>query len=189
MPVPDFSPGEVLTAAAMDSIGLWKVSETNFTNQPTVDIANCFTTDYQNYRIQIVITSTASTNTQLNLRLFNGGTTLASGYANFGFYVGSPGSGAFFTDNFTATLWAINQIGGNTPPAVTTIDMFGPRLTQRTAFTFQSFATYNSGGLEQRVNINGACSTTSTDQFPSLRILNGGSANMTGTVRIYGYRN
>jgi hypothetical protein len=29
MPVPDFSPGEVLTAAAMDAIGLWKITPTS----------------------------------------------------------------------------------------------------------------------------------------------------------------
>ena len=189
MPVPDFSPGEVLTAAAMDRVGMWLVSTTTFTNQTAVDVANCFTTDYDNYRIVISITSSASTNTQLNARLFNGGTTLATGYANFGFYVGTAGSGVFFNDNYTANLWALNQIGGNTPPAVTSLDIYGPRLAVRKQIVFQSFATYNSAGIETRLQINGANSDSNADLWQSFRLLNGAVANMSGTIRIYGYRN
>ena len=52
MPVPDFSPGEVLTAAAMDSIGLWKVASGTLSGTAT-NFVGCFTSDYTNYRIVV----------------------------------------------------------------------------------------------------------------------------------------
>jgi len=54
MPVPDFSPGEVLTAAAMDSIGLWLVkTQTIGTGVSSVTVTGAFSSSYENYLIQI----------------------------------------------------------------------------------------------------------------------------------------
>ena len=189
MTFPSFVSGEVLRAQDMNAVGMWLVSTTTFTNQTAVDVANCFTTDYDNYRILISITSSASTNTQLNARLFNGGTTLSTGYANFGWFVGSIGTGVFFNDNYTASSWSLNQLGGNTPPAVTSLDIYGPRQAVRKQIVFQSFATYNSSGIETRLQINGANSVSNADLWPSFRLQNGAVANMSGTIRVYGYRN
>lgn len=168
--------------------GLQLVKSSTFTNQTTVDIVDCFTTDFDDYLVKIVITSCASTNTQLNARLFSGGTTLSTSYANFAWYVGSVGSGVFFNDNFTASAWAINQLGGNVPPAVTQLTIFGPRLAQRKSTVFQSFATYNSSGIETRLQINGAGSVSNADLWTSLRLFNGALANMSGNVSVYGFR-
>jgi hypothetical protein len=52
MPVPDFSPGEVLTAAAMDSIGLWLVkSQTVGTGVSTVVVNDAFNTNFESYKV------------------------------------------------------------------------------------------------------------------------------------------
>ena len=52
MPVPDFSPGEVLTASAMDSIGLWLVkTQTVGTGVSSVTVTGAFSADYDNYLI------------------------------------------------------------------------------------------------------------------------------------------
>jgi hypothetical protein len=187
MPVPDFSPGEVLTAAAMDSIGLWKVSNTAFTSQATVDIENCFTTDFDNYRIQLVVTSSVTVNAALRMQLFDGGTTLSTGYGNFANFVSGGSSGVFFQDNFSGTHYLVGQIGGDRMPTVSSIDIYGPQLAQSTPLVFQSFSSYNTG-VQQRVVMNGSSSTTSTTAFPSLRISNEAGTNMTGSIRIFGYR-
>ena len=187
MPVPDFSPGEVLTAAAMDSIGLWKVSNTAFTSQATIDIANCFTTDFDNYRIQLVITSSVTVNAALRMQLFDGGTTLNTGYGNFSNFVNAGSSGVFFQEDFTGTHYLVGQIGGDRMPTVASIDIYGPQLAQSTPLVYQSFSSYLTFA-QQRAMINGSSSTTSTTAFPSLRISNGAGTNMTGSIRIFGYR-
>jgi hypothetical protein len=52
MPVPDFSPGEVLTAAAMDSIGLWLVkTQAVPAGGSAFTVTGAFSADYDNYRI------------------------------------------------------------------------------------------------------------------------------------------
>ena len=51
MPVPDFSPGEVLTASAMDSIGLWKLATVTATSGSTLDLTGVFSSDYDAYKI------------------------------------------------------------------------------------------------------------------------------------------
>jgi hypothetical protein len=69
MPVPDFSPGEVLTAAAMDSIGLWLVKTVTIGSAVTsVPVADAFSSTYDNYLIT-VNGGASSTPNEIRLRL------------------------------------------------------------------------------------------------------------------------
>ena len=70
MPVPDFSPGEVLTAGAMDSIGLWKVASGTLSGS-TVNFQGCFTSSYNAYEIYIT-SLRANANTEVGFRLLSG---------------------------------------------------------------------------------------------------------------------
>jgi len=69
MPVPDFSPGEVLTAAAMDQIGAWVLQTQTLTaSAGPIQFNNVFTEDYDTYFLAAHLqqnTSTASYNMQL----------------------------------------------------------------------------------------------------------------------------
>jgi len=69
MPVPDFSPGEVLTAAAMDQIGAWVLQTQTLTaSAGPIQFNNVFTTDYDTYFLTAHLqqnTTTASYNMQL----------------------------------------------------------------------------------------------------------------------------
>jgi hypothetical protein len=83
MPVPDFSPGEVLTAAAMDSIGLWKVATATATSGTTLTISNCFSADYDAYRVVMTDVRLASRNS-IAVQLENsGGLSLTDYYYYF----------------------------------------------------------------------------------------------------------
>ena len=79
MPVPDFSPGEVLTAAAMDQVGLWKIASASATSGSSLSIDNCFTSTYATYLILLedVRTTTAQ---GWNFRLRASGTDAVAAY-------------------------------------------------------------------------------------------------------------
>lgn len=49
---PDFVAGSVLTAAQMNKVGAWLISTTTVGSAvSTIPVANCFSSDYENYRI------------------------------------------------------------------------------------------------------------------------------------------
>ena len=70
---PDFTAGQVLTAAQMNSVGSWLVkSQTIGTTVSSVTVSDAFSADYKNYRI-VVSGGVASAN--MDLRLTLGSTT------------------------------------------------------------------------------------------------------------------
>lgn len=105
MTYPSFSVGEVLTAADMNAVGLWRVVPTGATNGTvgtdgavtvgnavtSVTVSGAFSSAYRNYRI-IVSGGTSSTGANLALTL---------GTANTGYY-----------SSIVYTLFATSVVGG-----------------------------------------------------------------------------
>jgi hypothetical protein len=80
MPVPDFSPGEVLTAAAMDSIGLWKIADGSLSlTTSATNVTGVFSSTYKNYRVLFNITARSGSN-RIEMRYINGTTPTSTGY-------------------------------------------------------------------------------------------------------------
>jgi hypothetical protein len=79
MPVPDFSPGEVLTASAMDSIGLWLVGSTTVTAQTTAILDGCFSSSYRDYLLVVDVTGGTS-NQELVMNFRVGGAAAVTNY-------------------------------------------------------------------------------------------------------------
>jgi hypothetical protein len=177
MPVPDFSPGEVLTAAAMDSIGLWLVkTQTVGSGVASVTVTGAFSADYDNYRITYTGgTASASANLQVTL----GGSTTA--YYNtlvYGTFATSLVN-ANVNDN-NAAQWSF--VGsGTTDFARLAMELQNPFLTTR---TFMS-STYSDAGNSGAVNgyLGNNTSHTAFTITPASGTLTG------GTIRVYGYRN
>ncbi len=122
MPVPDFSPGEILTASAMDSIGLWRVTTctvssaggtaatasngviTIGTGNTSVTVNNAFSADYDNYKI-IVSGASATTNVNVAMTL-NGGTT---GYFGCLVYGLTSGGSPLLATNSNGSAWSFQS--------------------------------------------------------------------------------
>jgi hypothetical protein len=179
MPVPDFSPGEVLTAAAMDSIGLWKIASVSVTSGSVLAVNNCFTSDYDNYRI--VCSNLKSTaNVALTMQLRNGTTPSTTGYAFAQAFI-IFGVGAWnFVSTTTGTSFPAPGNTNTAPASNGTIDVFQPQKAERTGITgqYQAFdafitlaGTHNAG-------------TNIYDGFQ----LNSAGTFTAGTVTVYGYR-
>jgi hypothetical protein len=179
MPVPDFSPGEVLTAAAMDSIGLWLVkTQTIGTTVASVTVTGAFSADYDNYRI--VVSGVDASNDAEGLRLTLSGVTGLVYKINTQFCLwgnnaftatGSTGVASGFLFGFVGSTDNTNMFG----------DLFNPQKALQTGFLGQSSSqSYLTIG-------GGVCTSVVQSTGFTLTVDNGTITG--GTIRIYGYRN
>jgi hypothetical protein len=179
MPVPDFSPGEVLTAAAMDSIGLWKIASGTVTLSTTpTQITGVFSSTYRNYRL-ILNSSARSTANRFDMRYLVGATQTTVNY-----YQG--GIGAQYATNATVYMQRSNndstffgQSGVIQQNAI--IDIIAPNLAAATVHTGQlidretAFA-YSFGGVN-----------TTTNAFTGFQ-LSTNTGTITMNYQVFGYR-
>jgi hypothetical protein len=176
---PDFSTGQVLTAAMMDQIGLWKVSGGTFTAATTFDVTG-FISDYHRYRVVI---STRRVDVvgmgTFTATLHNGGTAIATGYyegMGFASYLGTTGSQ--YTRNNGA-----NWIWGNSDSAaamsVWSYDLFA--LTG-------GGCTYTGDGFSvgEAKGVSGGGTNNTTSTYDRIRIAFDYGTH-TGRWNLYGY--
>jgi hypothetical protein len=179
MPVPDFSPGEVLTAAAMDSIGLWKITTVTFAAS-SVAIDNCFTTNYANYVIIANVTTGAGGAAQVQMSMRAGGVTNST-TNYYSFYNGIQWGGTVNNaGNVAGTNWFALRTNGDNAGFSGVVEMQNPNLASRTRF--------QSHGADQAQRWYAGGLHDSTTQFDGFVLANSGGNSMTGTVRVYGYR-
>ena len=152
MPVPDFSPGEVLTAAAMDSIGLWLVGSGTLSLSTTpTNVTGVFdSTKYTNYRV-IINTTARSTSNRFDIKYIVGTTATSSTYFQ-------GGIGSSFASNTTIYMQRTNndtQLFGQTGATEQSMwfDIFRPNDAAPTLHTGQlmnrqSGFAYSFGGMQ-----------------------------------------
>jgi hypothetical protein len=179
MPVPDFSPGEVLTAAAMDSIGLWKVGSgsLSLTTTPT-NVTGVFSSSYRNYRLLLNITA-RSTSNRFDMRYLIGTTPTSSGYYNGGIG-GDFASNTvmyFQRSNNDPQLYFDTQVG----TATYIIDICDPNTAFGTTHhgsqaSAQNALSYRFGGVQG-----------STSLFTGFQLFTS-TGTMTMQYQVFGYR-
>ena len=182
MPVPDFSPGEVWTAQAADSIGLWKIDETAFTSVGTSGLLfdDLFSADYQNYKAIINI-DTASTNLSLLCR-FDAIATPYN-YATLGLTAGNVADNQ---SGSAASSFLIGYIRGSQNFHSFQMDIFNPNQTTTTSATYTGFSD-NAAGNSAGHRTGSALLNSSTAVTGLTLLTSTGTIN--GTIRVYGYRN
>jgi hypothetical protein len=198
MSYPSFNVGEVLTAADMNAVGLWRVTNCTVTSvggtaatasngvitigtgNTSVTVANAFSANYDGYIIKI-IGGSSSAGTNLSFRL---------GASTTGYY-----SGGYVGNYNTALLTALNDNntsaftrGGVGLPNALTMDMrldnpFAAKVTLYKA-DYIGADTTSAAGLASGFH-NVATSYTDFTVFPTT----GGVTMTGGTIRVYGYRN
>jgi hypothetical protein len=181
MTFPNFSVGETLRAADMNSVGLWLVkSQTIGAGVSSVIVSDCFTTDYENYKIVISGGTQSSANGLLTMQLRTGGTTSTTLYFNTFIY--SPFTGGVLTANTNGgTSWAyVASALGNVGWSCS-IDVLQPRLASYTTI-LGSNARGDLGGTVQGYH---GVSTA----YESAVFTVGAGTMSGGTIKVYGYRN
>jgi hypothetical protein len=192
---PDFTAGQVLTAAQMNAVGLWKITPSSVSGTgatiagngdvvvssggTSVTIVDCFTSDYSNYKVIVSNIQLAST-AGMTVQLRTASTTKTTGYYWAGYLV-----------NYTAGFASADSRGTNTSSWAGSIGTTG-----RVAFSFEVFDPYDAVittymGARTDPRTDGAVGSyygyqNSAEGFTSLVI--GSSANMTNArVSVYGY--
>jgi len=175
---PVFVSGAVLTAAQMNQIGLWKIVDEDFTASASIVVDNCFSADFENYRILMRYSSTSGTTT-VGMRLRVAGVNATSNY--------DLQSNLFSNTTLTAarvsagTSWVVE--GADTSRATfVAMDIQAPALAANT-----SFVTLNvrDATIQNRFSGGMHSDTTIYDGF---NLIMTGGVSVTGSLTVYGYR-
>jgi hypothetical protein len=185
MPVPDFSPGEVLTAAAMDSIGLWKIASGPLSSTAT-NFAGCFPTDYNNFRIVVEQISFSAAPAELYYQFLNGTTAVNSNY-RWGFLGLTVANASRNINEGTVQAQCFSGVNITLFPnlvlSTLTMDVIGPNIAERTFAHTSAIGFEPTNFFRYGITMNNA-----TTAFDGIRFLTNSAATVTGNVTIYGYR-
>jgi hypothetical protein len=171
---PDFTAGQILTAAQMNSVSLWLVKTETIGNAvSSVVVADAFNNDFDNYLITV---NGGAASTNGIMRIAFGATTTNYYYQLlFGTWANTP-----FAEGATNA----NNIQGVGSTITTGLQMFchvfNPFLATRTTVSASRYTTSDVGSVFGLLD-----NSTSYNSFtlsPSAGTLTG------GIVRVYGYR-
>lgn len=189
MAIKTFTAAEKLTASDTNTFlanaGLVHVTETSFSAVTGVNVDNCFTSTMANYRLVLDITTISA--------------------SDIIFFQYRNSSGTYTTADYDAQLLechltsvtgasllgqSSNRISFSyaTPGLLSaTIDVFNPQAAFRTSFISQGLSPFGTTFI-LKDDVAGAMRVTTS--FTGIRIsTSGGTSQLTGRIRIYGYRN
>lgn len=185
MPVPDFSPGEVLTASAMDSIGLWLI-KTQTLNAVSNDITSCFSSTYDSYRVVVSDLNTATATVRaLNVRLLVGTTPAITNDYGWSYNLAYGTNLGGNTSTMGTSSWEV-ALASNRAGQSLVMEFNSPNKTTTSTILFQSY-TYQSDVNSYIIRQGGGGHNVAT-AYNGFRIY-GVTDALSGTVRVYGYRN
>jgi hypothetical protein len=170
------------TYAPVAAGGLVLINKTDFTSATTININNCFSSTYENYRILLNFSSFTGGNDLLNFRWGTSGTiNTTSNYYRAVWRI-EPNSGTVTNVNGSSPVntMFISELKGDS--ASYEINIFNPFATAKTYMTATGVDNSRSGSIS-----NGFFNTTQS--FTDISIFPDGAGRaMTGSISIYGYR-
>lgn len=179
--------GTLATQAYADGLaGLTLITAQSFSAASAVNVNNCFTSTYANYRVTIELSAMSATSgAALRARLRVSGSDNSS--SNYYFNGPDVATSSTQTVGVTrsaglGTWWTWGSDNAN--PGFSSIDVFNPQLSVKTAFagSFSAASTtdFRFSALGGLMSV-----TTAYDGFTLLP----DSGTITGTICVYGYRN
>lgn len=188
MPVPDFSPGEVLTAAAMDSIGLWLIEKKDVVSAGIIDFTNVFTSNYTGYRLVIDYTQVTTVG-NLNFQFLDSGGVIASNYLwNWSGQYTTTGplfAGYSYQTTVTNPAFVCSCIVGGRVRG--SFDIINPQNTANCS-VFGSWNSVQPFTTITQANITGNVTHSASVARTGFR-LSTQAGTATGKFALYGYRN
>ena len=178
MAAPTFTSGEVLTAAEINKVGLWRVATvTGGSGTSSVDVNNVFSADYRNYRV-IIRGGTIATGTNIRMRLGASATAYYSSQEYISFAAAQVLAG-----DVNATYWTVVGRSVPTNGSDATFDLYNPFEAERTRIHAMFVDMSTTGGAQTSLGYhNAATSYTGFTLFTT-------SGNWTSdlTITVYGY--
>lgn len=192
MAVKTFTTGEVLTASDTNTYlnngGLVYITETSFTAQTAVIVDNCFTSTFANYRLELDLSAMSADDVYLFQWRTGGSSGSTYGTADYDYQLQETFSTSVTAVAGLGSTWHRISYGYATPGYLAaSIDIFNPQAAKRVQFISQAMTVNGTSFVlvDQVLGVNRV-----TTSFTGIRIGNLiGNRQMTGTLRIYGYRN
>jgi len=156
------------------------ISSQSFSAVSSVSINNCFSSLYQNYKV--VVNYTSSSVPTINYRLRSGGVDNSTSNYHIQRHQAS-GASVFSALSSSQTSWGGWSINANFPTHQV-VELFNP-FSNNYTLGWYSFTRMNSAtttDVEQGSNL-----FSSTTSFDGITFL--GTANISGSIMVYGYRN
>jgi len=163
-------------------MGLVLVTKSTATGtSASLNINNCFTSLYSNYRIIVAIDPSPTSLHQFTMRMRVGGVdTSTSIYGSIQQWFTGASNGI---DRFnSSSAWSIMRLG-LAGKAGAIIDITAPQLAKRTSYTGQAFDITNSADYFSASIFGLIDNTVAYDGFTLFS-----TGNITGVVSVYGYR-
>jgi hypothetical protein len=170
-------------AAPVTEPGLVHINTTTFTAQSTVSLNNVFTSLYANYKIIVTLSSSGAG--AINLRLRKSGTDDST--ANYDFqYTSFNNTALIGARNTGQTAYSpMTNAGFAQPHMQTLIEISNPQVNDRT--TFQNVANFRVSAGSLNAVSSGYHNVV--DQFDGFTLYPDSPTTITGTIRVYGYKN
>jgi len=171
------------TVFGLPVAGLTKISSTAFSAVTSVSVNNCFSATYQNYRV-IITYSAASAGAQDSFRFRVGGAdNSTANYTNSGFLVTTTPTTSTFGG---AGLTSFSDFWFHSTSANESIsmDILTPFAAERSKMTTLGFGSAGGPAPNARYGAGVFTATTSFDGFSLIS----SSGTITGTIKVYGYK-
>jgi hypothetical protein len=177
---PDFIAGQILTAAQMNQIGLWKIASGSLSlTTSATNVTGVFSGDFTNYRVLFDITARSGTN-RIEMRYVVGTTPTSANY-------NQAGIGSLYVSNTTTFYQRSNNDN----------QFFFDSSASLTAYSFDIMSPNKAAITKHHGNVTNAFGGTSfslggfqastTDQFTGFQLFTD-----TGTVslvyQVFGYK-
>ena len=189
---PVFTSGQILTAAQMNTVGMWLTNTTTFTAisaASPLNIDGCFTSDFDNYRVEIEwIQNTSNGDFSLKFRDSGGAVSTNYAFASAGSYANAgvlTFAGFNSSVNQTQTAGYVLGVVAGTR-GVAAYDIFSPNIARETNMMGQVSVDASSATLT-RVQVSSFIRQNSASVFVGLQLFTT-AGTATGTIRVYGYR-
>jgi hypothetical protein len=162
--------------------GLQLISTTTVSSQATVQINNCFSTAYDNYRFVISNLSGTPNGGLMNMRLGTNVTLSNYAWIKSGM---STGAATNSTGASGQTSWGLNFVSGTVPAANFAGDVINPFNSTYTYFNGIGYGGFTTGGVwfGQAFAGHYNASTSFTGCYFYID-----SGTFSGNISIYGYR-
>jgi hypothetical protein len=175
-------PTSIATTGGSATSSISSTGAVTFSGASSISVNDVFSTTYDNYRI-ILTSQPATSEHSIGFRMRVSGSDLTTSTYSYAEQVLGANGTSYNQTSTSDNKIVVGRTGSNGMGSIT-IDIAQPFLTQRTTITYLSIAdgtttlfVGNGGGLVQN-----------TTSYTGFTFYPGGST-ITGTVRVYGYRN
>jgi hypothetical protein len=188
MSFPSFSVGEVLTAADMNAVGLWKITSGTSSGTTAYNYDGVFTSSYRNYRIVLSNIEVSIAGRALRLNYRTAGSTNSTSNYNYAYRGLRATGGSGDTSSGGAVAFA--EIGvyidaANADVGDASIDIYSPQMSKRTGATVNAYG-YEAATFQYR---QGGFEFNATTVFDGFRLSLSDTGNLAYDYAIYGYKN